>query len=340
MLVRPSGIIFVGLAALLSVPTSACAPDDEASRPAEQPQVGAVDTPVITGCCNVGPSEPTINGLRITVQSGVAVPTSDVSGNWIYAAPYSSAAIALFDGSAWLSRIADPMPSVPASSCAALSGKCDVFAWWDGTDVRLELSNWSTALTLQDGVAVKSTDPTRRHLGAVAINGAPGPLATVYDTAKSRNVWNRDNQVPRPIVGQDGSGAWSYTGTSLFREAHGASTSRVGVFVGAATPRGAYVSVQAQTQAIVTAPANTSGYVAVGIGIDSQTVNSAQISDIAQANNTWYGNAVARYEGYLPAGSHSISWLEGFSNGVTMYVLGTGATPPFGRSGLAGFIEM
>lgn len=329
-------IHFVG-GAILATCNFACAPTDEDTQRNDLPEVASVDTPVVGGCCNLGSSEPTVNGLRLTLQSGAAIPANDISSSpTVTVAPFASAAIALFDGSAWISRIVDPMPSAAPSPSAA-STNYAVYAYWDGADVKLEVLPWPLGVDLQDGVPVKTGDATRRYIGAVGTDAT----GAFVDTRKKRLVWNRDNQVARPIYGVESTGVWYFSASNVWRELNNAASSRVEVLVGANLGAGAYVSVQTLGMALVSSPSTSTAYYSTGVGIDSSTVNVAQILNLGRASSTVYGNNSSSYEGYITVpGRHTVRSLEIGQTGITYYVMGYASSPPFGQNGLNGFVSM
>jgi hypothetical protein len=218
-----------------------------------------------------------------------------------------------------------------------------VYAYWDGANVRLELAVTPATPTLanQDGVQVKAGDATRRYVGVLGTTA----FGTFEDSRKNRLVWNRNNQVPRPINGVDLSD-WYYTGNqSTWRETHGSSASRLkvasGILNGADGVAGTYVSVQAVGMCLLNNPTNAgSPYVATGIGIDSSTTNSAQIVELAATTIGVYAHTSASYEGYLAAGIHSLYWLEMGQTGYTFYCIGYSYSPPFGQLGMNGSVLM
>lgn len=321
---------------LLAASAWGCATETE-EPPPEGPEIDAHKTEVV-GCCGAGgAADPTMNGLRLTLESGVAVPVGDVTGTQLRVAPHTSATIALYDGSAWVARTADPLPT---ATSAAANANQHVFAYWNATQVALELVPWNgtpdAQIALQDGVQVKAGDPTRRYIGAVA-SDASGVFS---DSQQKRLVWNRDNQVPRPISVL-GSGGWFYNNANgVWREAAGGTSYRVGVLAGVVNGGATYLSVKAQAMGH---PTNiTQGWVATGIGIDSSTVTSAQYGSLALGlSSGQYGHVTATYEGYLTAGTHTVRWLEtGNGSGANYFFLGTPSSPAFGRLGMSGWVLM
>lgn len=140
---------------------------------------------------------------RLTLQSGVPVPTSDQVGKSIvYFTPYLGDTIALWNGVNWLLAL---FSEISITLSGLTSGKnYDVFAYFDpaGNAPVLELSSaWTNdttradALTLQNGIRVKAADNTRRYIGTIRATGA----ATTEDSLANRLVLNYYNRVRRPM---------------------------------------------------------------------------------------------------------------------------------------------
>jgi hypothetical protein len=322
-----------GAVVLLAPLLAACAAEDvEHSTGAEK--AGAVGSLVVPGCCSGPASEPAINGLRLTVSANDPVPGYDTSGTNVYVAPYTSSSIALYDGSAWISRVANPLPSVAVPT--ALNTNYDVYAYWDGSGVALELASWASPKTRVDGVLTKSGDVSRRFLGSVGTSY----YGAVVDSTQSRLVWNEDNQVPRP-VSVAYPNVWYLPGTNAWRDVGGSTTARVDVLAGSEANRpSTFVSVRANQSCSVSAPASAAGFIASGIGIDSSTATSSQVNPIAYTTTSLPVVAYGFYDGYLSSGRHTLRWLENGMSGVTFYCYGATSGPPFGKSAMSGFVTM
>lgn len=329
------------LGAALALSAAGCGDDEAApTRAALTPDVNDVSGPVVTGCCGGAVADPATNGLRLSLVSNVAVPKADtIDSTTAYFVPFESSTIALYESGAWIARTMTTTASV-ANDGVSANTSYDVYAYWSGTVVLLEkvATPGTPTLVLQDGVQVKAGDAKRRYVGVLATNAA----GKFEDSAKNRLVWNRNNQVPRDVSGVD-LNAWYYTGPA-WREVRGNAASRVtvaaGILNGSAGISGAYASVQAVGMCVVSGGGSTA-YVASGIGIDSQTTNSAQVVRQHQATTTVYAHSSASYEGYLAPGIRTISWLEGAqSAAITFYCIGAATSPPFGKLGMSGSIVM
>jgi hypothetical protein len=143
---------------------------------------------------------PAINGFRLAPNVDDS-PPADGSFTTVYLAPVTSDLIALYTASVWTLRQASGVSYVLSGRTTDLP--FDVFAFWSGTAVALEVLNWTsgtaraTGLTRQNGVWTKTGDATRRYLGTVRPRSA-----TAYhiytngsDTQPARcDLWNTDNQ--------------------------------------------------------------------------------------------------------------------------------------------------
>lgn len=152
---------------------------------------------------------------RLTTESGVAVSTSDrASQSTVYFTPFRGNQIALYSGSGWLAIV---FSEVSLALSGLTSGKnYDVFGYESGGGLALELSAaWSSdaaraeALTLQDGVLVKSGAATRRYLGTLRTTGT----TTTEDSRARRFVWNAAARVLRPVF-RNSSASYTYNSST------------------------------------------------------------------------------------------------------------------------------
>lgn len=253
---------------------------------------------------------PMLNGLRLTTESGVPVSSSDrTAQSTLYLTPFISGYIALYVSSAWSAK---STAEVSLALTGLTSGKnYDVFAYWTGSAVALELSTaWTndttraTALATQDGIYVKTGDATRRYVGTIRTTST----TTTEDSAAKRFVYNGPEpwrQVSRAMNNPvEGTNSWTYT-TATWRQANANTANKVEVLVGLTS------NVDAQVVAAGTGSVDAFSSMcgSVGIGIDSTTVNSAQIFQAPYAGSRG-SPAQAQYSGRLTAGYHAINWLE------------------------------
>src|SRR5215471_9655931 len=240
---------------------------------------------------------------RLTTETGVPVSTSDrTAQSTLYFTPYVGNRICLYDGVRW-KMYAFTERSLALSGLT--SGKnYDVFLWDNSGTLALELSAaWTNdttradAITLQDGVYVKSSATTRRYLGTVRTTGT----TTIEDSLAKRFVWNMHNRVTRPMKAvTETADSWTYTLTA-FRQANANAANQLAYVVGIADQ-----PVRAKVSAFAFSSSNIN--VTAGIGIDSSTVNSAPAYGTNLLN--FFVAVFAEYLGIPGIGYHELRWLE------------------------------
>ena len=154
------------------------------------------------------------SGGRLTLESGVPVSSTDQTAKTtIYYTPYNGSVISIYNGTSWGSYSFSEL-SLTTSGLAANSNY-DIFAYVSGSTVTLEYSAaWtndttrSSALSLLNGVYVKSSDNTRRYLGSIRSNAS----TQFTDSITNRLVWNFNNKVSRSMQGYVYSLSHSYNG--------------------------------------------------------------------------------------------------------------------------------
>lgn len=166
-----------------------------------------------------------------------------------------------------------------------------------------------------------------RYMGTVRTTAAAGTPARGGVTEDSfggaasqvggkRFIWNRYNRVARALCVVDKSDSWTYT-TATFRQVQAAIGNKVEYIVGWSLD-----IVKANTHGIVSS-ANTAGSQSSGVGLDSTSVNSAQLNGTTSIITTGGvgSTASSEYKGYPGVGYHALVWLEiaGASGTVTWY---------------------
>lgn len=274
------------------------------------------------------------SGFRLTTEAGVPVsPANRAAQATIYLTPQLHNRIALFDGTNWIERSS---AEVSLALAGLTSGKnYDVFAYWSGSAVTLELSAaWTTdtaradAIARQDGVYVKSGTTSRRLVGTFRASAA----GTTEDSDSQRWLWNAENRHRRTLRAVDVTDNWTYT-TAAFRSANANTTDGVGrvSFVRGLDEDAAQATVYSRLSNSLQA-VNASA----GVGVDSTTVNSAQtMHGLAPAADT--GHALAMWVGVPGLGWHFLQNLE-FSNatGTTTWYGDSAST--FWQSGMTGTV--
>lgn len=249
-------------------------------------------------------------GGVLTLTSGT--PVGDVSaGTSVYYMPYGpqtgcSGQIALYDGSAWNVRTFTQI-TTSIAACTA-SKPYDYFLYDNSGTVTAETLVWTdatnraTALTLQNGVYVKSGATTRRYIGSFYCNSSGGQTD---DALGKRNLYNHYNRFRLPLSRFDSTANYTYT-TATIRQAHADTANQVEVMIGIAD---ALVDLQIGTYA---SNSSTIVTVSVGVGFDStSTYASGQLIETARLTTATEPQPVrAKYSARPAVGRHVLSWNE------------------------------
>jgi hypothetical protein len=184
---------------------------------------------------NTGWVDPSINGGRLTLTSGTAVTTADVTAaTTIYFTPYKSDRLALYDGTNW--RVYSfTEKSLPLGTRTS-GTNYDVFAYASGGSVTLDntsLVAWSsntaraTNIVQQNGVWVKSGATNYRYLGTIRTTST----TTTEDSALNRFVFNSSNRVRRAMKRYETTVNWNYT-VNTYRPWNNSTSNRLQMVVG------------------------------------------------------------------------------------------------------------
>lgn len=246
---------------------------------------------------------------RLTLTTGVPVTTSDVTGaGTIYYTPYKGNQIQLWDGTGWTAYTFTEKTLALGTLTASLP--YDVFARQVAGVLTLDSLAWTntttraTAVTLQDGRYCKSGDKTRLYLGTFYTTSTTTTEdsggGTVTNVGGKRFLWNMYNREPRPSGVIDTTSSWTYS-TNTWRQARATTGNRCEFVIGDPT----WVEVRMYSLCANSAGANF----AVGVGLDSTTVNSAQMmgGGIGPSSTVQIS---AFYDAFLSVGYHALNWLE------------------------------
>lgn len=275
------------------------------------------------------------NGFRLTTVASTPVPTTDQAAVGIIRfSPMKSKYIFLYTaGGLW-----EVLSSNEVSlALTATSGKnYDVFVYDAAAVLTLELSAaWTDdttradAITQQNGVWVKSGATTRRLVGTIRASGAN----VIDDTAAKRYLWNVDNRVRRNLAAAlETADSYAYT-TATLRQANANTANQLDYVCGLAEDE-VEAEVFANYQNTIAGTAVLSG-----VGVDSTTVNSAQVfgimglSPVASQKFT----SQAKYRGIPGIGRHYLPWLEYSTAAGTTTWYGDNGTPTTMQSRIVGY---
>lgn len=187
----------------------------------------------------------------------------------------------------------------------------------------------ATALTLQDGVYVKSGATTRRYLGTIRITGTAGQTE---DSTSKRFVWNYYNRLERHLNVIELTNSWTYS-TATWRSANNSTANRVALVIGVSEDL-----VQAKVHCTMFQNGG-GGHSAVGVGVDKTNGNDATFFG-SKTNASGSGRdapAEAHYRGYPGVGYHYLQWVEKFVTSFTVTWYGDNGQTDF-RRGLEAWV--
>jgi hypothetical protein len=252
---------------------------------------------------------PSICEVRLTLETGVAVSTTDqLAKTTVYATPATGNHIALYNGTtSWALHALTTDLALPLGTKTA-NLPYDVFCYDNAGNATLEDLAWTNATTratplgFQDGVLVQVGARTRRYLGTYyTVN-----TTTIEDSVVKRCLYNQYNQRPRAMTSGFVSDWHAYT-TNAWQEWHaGTNSTRLQFILGQGGPVAFAISAQA-----------TVGAVAAGIGQGVDITNNP--SGLALAfplSNTMRGGPPTSYAD-LALGFHFIAPVEFGSAGDT-----------------------
>ena len=265
---------------------------------------------------------------RLTLTTGVPVTTADVTGaSTVYFTPYRGDGISLYNTSStkWFRYTF-------AEISASLSGlttsvPTDVFAYWTGSAVALELVNWTngttraTALTTQDGVYVKTGDATRLYLGTLCGSGS----GTCEDSSLKRFVYNYYNKLIRKLAVVEATTSWSYS-SATYRPMNNSTANRVQLVSGTGEDMAEFMALAYCT---FSGAALTAGF--NGIGVDSTSVSTIDFGAHVSVNSSLFLAPLSLLRPYPSAGFHYYQALESGGGVDTQTWYGQGST------GIGGF---
>jgi len=136
---------------------------------------------------------------RLTLTSGSAIPSADVTGAvTLYFTPHHGNRVRIYDGTDW---VVHTFTELSLSLTLVDATNYDVFIYDNSGTLTLEVVAWTSdnsrgvgsPVVLQDGVYVKSGATTRLLLGTIRASGTN----TAEDSETFRGVSNLYNQTPR-----------------------------------------------------------------------------------------------------------------------------------------------
>lgn len=249
---------------------------------------------------------------RLTLTSGTAVTTSDVTGaTSVYLTPYNGNRLRLYNGSRWRWY---SFSELTLALGTLTSGKnYDVFVYDNAGTLTLEAVAWTddttraTALTTQDGIYVKNGATGRLYLGTFRTTST----TTTEDSDTKRFLWNQYNRAKRRLLVVDTTDTWTY-GTATWRQVRADANNQVAAVCG--QPELVNLMCFIRTNSVASA--------STGVGVGVTNANSCQVFISATTN----AYTVGMYRAFQPAGYQFYAWLEISNSGTTTFAGDNGGT--------------
>lgn len=311
-----------------------------------------------TGSSGVGGTSPHPPEGRLTLLTGTAVPTTDLTNQTtIYYVPFRGDLYPSYNGTTWSERTFVPLmlsldPNTGHAGFHASGTNFDLFVvndagvdrlcsgpTWTGTTTRNNL------LEFKNGILTNAaTISVRYGTGTTDTLNIPKNQATVVgtfrstgagqatDTAQNRLLSNLYNQVRRKIKVIDTTDSWVTTGGTALRSWNNNTANRFGFVI-------CWDIETVDLEFFGLHSVSSGGTANVGIGLDSITANSADaVYPASNSSATILTVAMAKYSGYPGVGFHFLQLLElaGASNTTFYGDIGNGALY---QSGAVGFIS-
>ncbi len=264
---------------------------------------------------------PSIMGFRLSLASGTAVTTTDQTAKTtVYMTPYLGGKwLSLYDGTSWVvKQTAEISVAVPSNTNTPF----DIFVYDNAGTITLEAVAWTndttraTALTLQDGIYVKSGATTRRYLGTGRTTAVSGQCE---DSLNKRYLWNYYNRVQR-----EAQGSFTANRTTTSTSFTEVNTEIRAFWVVGVAEEATYTAVNGT---VFTPTGSTS---CTGVSFDGSATENGFVTMMGNASGSSIslGCAVSSFKHDLAAGGHYATLVGASSTGATQ--TWHGATAPGG----------
>lgn len=218
-------------------------------------------------------------GGRLSLATGVPVTSVDIaSASSLFYTPYINNRISLYVvGFGW--RIYDFEELSLSLSTLSVNTNYDVFIHDDEGTLKLSVLGWSndtlraSALSLQDGVLVRTNMPNYRYIGTLRTLTSGGACA---DCSDKRFLWNMYNRIPRRLYKVEEDETWTYS-AAVWRPLNNNNYNRLEIVIGIAEDL-----VDLQHSGYVTN--SSTGGQCVGIALDATNNNNADLRGYSETD--------------------------------------------------------
>jgi hypothetical protein len=296
---------------------------------------------------------------RLTLTTGVPVLTSPVAAATVlYYTPYVGNIVPIYDGAAFVNtEFAELSNDLTASStgkagpaAATTNSNYDLFVWDDAGTVRLTRGPaWSSSSARGTGAGTTELERVNGLLvNKIAITNGPAAQRGTYvgtirtngssqldfslggtDTPGVVCFWNAFNRVPGQAFTRPSVNSFTYT-TQTWQQFNASANNQISLITGLSED-----AVRMFANAFTT---NTTGGVvaACGIGVNSTTVNSAQVFGGPAISSTIIALCPCEYVGVPAIGWNTFAWLQiSQATGTTTWY-GDANSPTVMQAGMTG----
>lgn len=293
---------------------------------------------------------------RVSLTTGVAVPTTDVTGatSHYYTPGVGKYVPVTTDGVNFAMTVFSEMSqattdNTKSPAAVANNSLYDIFVWSDGGTLRATRGPaWSSGTSRGTGAGTSEIDfgtdfPTNNvditngpaaNMGVLVATVRSNGSAQLVDTKAQRWVSNAYNAVPRPLVVREATNDWPYS-TGTWRQTNGSTANQFDIVQ---CLGGGYAEAYAQSFV-----SSTSGdhYCATAIFLDTVHATDIDANCITSpivttaASRPTFGGA--KWSGQLPAGRSLLIWAErGHGAGTQTWQGDNGGT--LGQAGMLGSV--
>ena len=279
---------------------------------------------------------------RLTLVTGDATPTTEIfNATTLYYTAHIGEWVSVYNTTEtrWDAKQLPDIGGGVREISLALTGLAadtnyDIFIYDNGGTLTLETLAWSnsgagtsaraTSLAKLSGQWIKSTD-NRRYLGTIRTTATVGECES---SLRKRFVFNALNREQHNFFVSEPTTAWTYNSTT-FRAANNNTGNSLLVAIGLDT----FVSF---TLAGISYDTSADGK--LGIGKNSQTINSANVS--WYRDSPLYGPAMSFFQKIVEPGYHEFYWLEAATRSGTANFHSNDPSNPDQSAGFFGVIEL
>ncbi|MBP0021020.1 MAG: hypothetical protein J7647_26135 [Cyanobacteria bacterium SBLK] len=277
---------------------------------------------------------------RLTLASGKPVPSNDIiAASTLYYTPYNGDLIAIYNTAQSRWEVKSFVERSLDISGLLADTNYDIFLYTNAGALTLEAVAWANSgagtsaraksISRLNGIYVKTSD-NRRYLGTIRTTSTLGECEF---SSQKRFVWNAKNRYRFRLLNNFPFNSHTYSGTA-WRKVRNLDSYTLHVVCG--LPEFTRVSVKHN------AYGDTNVEYFCGIGINSSTVNLADLTDDPLKGNPGDGRTVtADFLNFLDAGYHQIIPLEatGGGGGVATF-FGAAGSPALTKLGIIGDLEL